>query len=92
MKCYLHNELDAVASCNCGRGLCNSCAGNLLHPPARPVRRPPMKDLSKKEKAYYYNDHSCRGRILNRVCDHQRCSGQLRPPGSYWASIGAGPW
>lgn len=32
MKCYLHNELDAVASCNCGRGLCNSCAGNFTPP------------------------------------------------------------
>jgi hypothetical protein len=25
MKCYLHNEADAVAKCSCGKGLCNEC-------------------------------------------------------------------
>ncbi|MDN4605877.1 hypothetical protein [Sporosarcina highlanderae] len=27
MKCYKHNKLDAVATCNnCGKGLCNECS------------------------------------------------------------------
>lgn len=30
MKCYFHNEKDAVVTCNsCGKGICKNCAVNL---------------------------------------------------------------
>lgn len=32
MKCYLHNEVDAVASCSCGKALCRECAAKYDRP------------------------------------------------------------